>query len=272
MPLESVIPADVEDKIISTLDMIEQHEDVSIIFAIESGSRAWGFPSPDSDFDVRFVYAHPVDWYLSIEPGRDVIELPIDGDLDVNGWDLRKALGLLLKPNPVLLEWLSSPVRYVWNEAICKDLVALSKKVTHGPACLHHYVNLGERQWKTYVEGRREVNLKKYFYIVRPAMAVRWIRMRPDDIPPMNFEALLAGIDLDEPLAEELRELLVRKSKSKELGEAARIPRIDQFVNAEFAWAKSVAREGKKERVDLSAEADDLFRLVAKGAHQRMKR
>jgi predicted nucleotidyltransferase len=88
----------------SVLGEVAREENVAILFAVESGSRAWQFASPDSDYDVRFLYARPRDWYLSIEPGRDVIERPISGDLDVNGWDLRKALGLLVKSNPVLLE------------------------------------------------------------------------------------------------------------------------------------------------------------------------
>jgi len=104
--------------IMSELRSIETREDVRILFAIESGSRAWGFASPDSDFDVRFVYVRRQDWYLSLTPGRDVIELPLVGDDDINGWDIRKALNLALKPNPVLLEWLSSPVQYIWDADI----------------------------------------------------------------------------------------------------------------------------------------------------------
>ena len=88
--------------IMKALKNIEYKGDLRILFAIESGSRAWGFPSPDSDYDVRFVYARPVDWYLTLAPGRDVYELPIDEVLDINGWDIKKALGLLLKPNPVI--------------------------------------------------------------------------------------------------------------------------------------------------------------------------
>lgn len=76
------------------------------LIAVESGSRAWGFPSPDSDYDIRFIHIHPRDWYLSLQPGRDVIERPIIDNIDLNGWDLRKALGLLLKSNAVVSEWL----------------------------------------------------------------------------------------------------------------------------------------------------------------------
>jgi len=110
-PIPSIAP-DMRARIVAALEAIKQREGVRILFAIESGSRAWGFPSPDSDYDVRFVYVHPADWYLSVTPGRDVIELPARDVLDINGWDIKKALRLLLKPNPVALEWLSSPLRY----------------------------------------------------------------------------------------------------------------------------------------------------------------
>jgi len=114
------IPAAQWAHILSELRNLEVREDVRILFAVESGSRAWGFASPDSDFDVRFVYARRQDWYLSLLPGRDVIELPLIGDDDINGWDIRKALNLALKPNPVLLEWLSSPIQYIWQAAIAR--------------------------------------------------------------------------------------------------------------------------------------------------------
>lgn len=138
MSAELHFPPDALARIHADLDRIERVEDVRILFAVESGSRAWGFPSPDSDYDARFVYVRKADWYLSLTPGRDVIELPIEGDFDTNGWDIRKALSLLLKPNPVLLEWLSSPVRYRWNESACAQLLTFAKRTAHARACLHH--------------------------------------------------------------------------------------------------------------------------------------
>jgi predicted nucleotidyltransferase len=256
------IAPDMEARILAELEAIRQREGVRILFAIESGSRAWGFPSPDSDYDVRFVYAHRADWYLTIAPGRDVIELPMDGALDVNGWDIRKTLHLLLKPNPVALEWLSSPIRYFWDDAVCRRLTDFAAKVTPGHACLHHYLHLGGRQWHVYIEDKSLVNLKKYFYVVRPAMAVRWIRMHPETAPPMNFQELLAGIDLAPALVAELEDLLKRKSLSKELGEAPRLKMIDDFITAEFAWAREAVKEPRAPRSDLEGEANALFRSI----------
>ena len=262
---QDVIEPSVEKQIQDKLAMIEAHSNVRILFAVESGSRAWGFPSPDSDYDARFVYARSVDWYLSINPGRDVIELPIEGDLDINGWDIQKALGLLLKPNPVLLEWLSSPVRYRWNDGICNQLITLSKKIAHNRACLHHYIGIGEGSFARTIAGKEQVSIKKYFYVLRPAMALRWVRMHPDTIPPMNFQELMAGADLPADLTRLIDELLEKKRVTKEMGEAPRIKELDEFVLAEFAQAKTVAPDASKPDKQFEPDANALFRLIIKG-------
>jgi len=240
-------------------DLAGRHN-VKILFAVESGSRAWGFPSPDSDYDVRFVYVHPMDWYLSISRGRDVIELPISDDLDINGWDIRKALGLLLKPNPVMLEWLSSPIRYDWDDAICERLVQFARSTTHRTACLHHYLRIGETQLARHVEGQREVNLKKYFYVLRPALAIRWIRHHPEIAPPMNLQELTAGLDIDAGALEEMGRLLALKAQSNEMGSGPRVEQLDTLVASEFAWARQTEKHNTPS--DLVAEADLLFRSI----------
>ena len=99
-----------KSEIVAQIQGIESTHDVTVLYACESGSRGWGFASPDSDYDVRFIYVHRLPWYFQVSPGRDVIEVPISGDLDINGWELRKALGLIKKGNATLIEWLDSPV------------------------------------------------------------------------------------------------------------------------------------------------------------------
>jgi uncharacterized protein len=264
--LPSFVPtigAEVRAAILERLAQIERDADVRILFAVESGSRAWGFPSPDSDYDVRFVYAHPRDWYLSLMPGRDVIDLPISAELDIGGWDLRKALNLLLKPNPVLLEWLSSPIRYCWNDAACTALEALARKITHRTACRHHYLSLGEGQWQKHVGDAAEVNFKKYFYILRPALALRWLRLHPERPPPMNLQDLVAGVDLDADTTNRIAELLDAKSKAKEFGTGARIPEIDALMLGELEIARQAAPEQASD--DHRPEADALFRKLIGG-------
>lgn len=254
----SVIPEQAFARILADLDSIERRENVRIIFAVESGSRAWGFPSPDSDFDARFVYVRTRESYLSLRPARDVIELPIDGDFDVNGWDIRKALQLLLKPNPVLLEWLSSPIRYRWNEAACAQLRQVAEDTAYADACLRHYLSLSQRLWAEYVERREKVNLKKYLYILRPALCIAWIREQPGSIPPMNLRELMAGLDLDAAFLAEVDGLLARKAQASELGEGERIAALDKLIMREWAWASAQERHAPADE-SLLQRADQLF-------------
>lgn len=243
----------------SELRGIEAREDVRIIFAIESGSRAWGFASPDSDFDVRFVYARKRDWYLSLKPGRDVIELPMVGDDDINGWDIQKALNLALKPNPVLLEWLSSPIRYMWDESLCNVIETFTQTITHNTACRHHYMRMADLQRGTGVD----IKLKRYFYALRAAMALRWIESR-DDLPPMNFQELMAGVDVPPPVTSEIDRLLEIKTNSAELGIGPRITVLEDFLTAQIDWAKDQPNipPDMDAHKAARARADDLFREI----------
>ena len=256
------IPNDIEIEIQTRLSELEREHDIHFLFAIESGSRAWGFPSPDSDYDVRFVYARPVDWYLSIKPGRDVIETPIEGDWDINGWDVQKAIGLLLKPNPVLLEWMSSPVRYRWDDAVCQKLEAFAKAIVNPEQCLYHYYHLAKRQWERNIDGRTDVNLKKYFYVLRPAMAMRWVRLHPEMLPPMNLQALLAGTNISQSAQRDIAELLDAKSRSSEVGTGERITSIDEIILQEFAWYEGAKIKKRKQTSQTVESANALFRDI----------
>ena len=213
------------------LDAIEAAEGVRILFAVESGSRAWGFPSPDSDYDVRFVYVRPRDWYLSIHPGRDVIETPIEGLFDVNGWDLKKALGLLIKPNPVLLEWLDSPIYYRRDDTAVTALKALADRTLHQVPATYHYRHLAESQWRRHIDRRDRVPLKKYFYVLRPVLALRWLRLNPNRRPPMNIQELRAGVGLPADVEAFVDDLLARKLVTKELGDGPRVEGCQRSVS-----------------------------------------
>ena len=243
--------------ILSELRRIETQEDVRILFAIESGSRAWGFASPDSDFDVRFVYARPRDWYLSLKPGRDVIELPLIGDDDINGWDIQKALNLALKPNPVLLEWLSSPIRYIWNTEACTKIDAFTRTITHATPCRHHYMRMADMQRGT----GEEIKLKRYFYALRAAMALRWIETR-EDLPPMNFHTLMAGVNIPKDVSAEIARLLEIKTSTAELGKGSRIPALEDFLSKQINWARAHTSTSPdiEAHLDSRRRGDDLFR------------
>jgi len=177
-----------EKKILDKLKEIEKLKDVEILFAVESGSRAWGFASPDSDYDIRFIYKHKPEYYLSLSEKPDVIEFMTEDYLDGSGWDLRKAVKLLAKSNAPLLEWLYSPVVYFENEVFAKQMRELATACFSPIAVLHHY--LGTTKNFMEVCEMEEVKLKSYFYALRTALAGKWI-IENNTFPPVVFADLL---------------------------------------------------------------------------------
>lgn len=256
------IPEEMQRQIAERLGAIEAEEYVRILFAVESGSRAWGFPSPDSDFDVRFVYAHPRDWYLSIDSRRDVIERPIEGELDIGGWDLRKALQLAIKPNPVLLEWLRSPILYRADAPAMAQLRALAEKAAFRRPSTHHYLHLADSQYRKYVAEKDAVRLKKYFYVLRPVLALRWLRRHPGEPVPMDFASLREAAGLAAGIEAFLDEMLARKAETRELGDGPRIPELDALVEAETADARNRLEGLDEPPANLLDEANTLFRVL----------
>ena len=235
------VPHAVHERIVDALARAVREEAVTIVFACESGSRAWGFASADSDYDVRFIYLHPRDWYLcvDVEKKPEVIERPIEEHLDLSGWDLRKALRLLRKSNPPLLEWLNSPQVYIQDVPVVTRLRNLIPTCYSPRACWHHYFHMAEGNFREYLRGD-VVWLKKYLYVLRPLLAVRWIE-RDLGIVPMEFDALLAkAIDAPE-LARSIRELVARKRAGEELDRGARIPPISHFIESELERLKQIA-------------------------------
>lgn len=214
------------------LRLIEQTRGVWVLYACESGSRAWGFASPDSDFDVRFLYVHPLDWYLSIEDRRDVIEEMLPGDLDLSGWELRKALRLLRKSNPTLLEWLHSPVVYEQNEAFISELRALAARCFSPRSGFAHYFSMARGNYQHHLRGET-VKLKKYLYVLRPIFAAQWIE-RGLGLPPVEFAQLLDVLAPSGPLRKAIEELLESKRAAGELFSAPPIVPIQEFIVAEL--------------------------------------
>lgn len=251
-------------RIAAVLARIEREEGVTVLFAAESGSRAWGFPSPDSDYDVRFLYVRPLDWYLALEPRRDVIEVPISDDLDVSGWDLQKALKLLLTGNPTLMEWLRSPVTYVERPETAA-VRALAARTKHRQAAMYHYRCLARNQMKAYVRGKERVRLKKYLYCVRPAAALAWLRANGSGGVPMDLPALLQGISLPPSVARDIDRLLALKAVSTELGEGDPLPAIEAWVEQEIATARFQVPEPPPEDKALMTAAETLFRDIVLG-------
>ena len=208
------------------LRQVEEEHRVKVLFAVESGSRAWGFASPDSDFDVRFIYVRPKNDYLCLQRRRDVIELPIDDVWDVNGWDLAKALVLLRKSNPTLFEWLNSPIVY-WDEGFRQRLRPVAQRCFSEKRALYHYYNMARGNHRAHLTDETVVP-KKYFYVLRPALACLWVMTR-DCPPPVSFDHLAEAV-LPAPLRSAVDALLDLKINGPEKQEIEHMDVIDAFL------------------------------------------
>jgi predicted nucleotidyltransferase len=244
------------------LDGICTEHGVSIPLAIESGSRAWGFPSPDSDYDCRFIFVRPLEQHLTPWPKRDVIETPLEGDLDVNGWELGKAIKLLLKGSAVIIEWLRSPIAYR-GEAWFRDaFLEFAKRFASRDLIARHYLHLGERQRRIYFGDGKAVPQKKIFYALRPAAALRWLHLhREEAVAPMHFPSLMAECDPPTNVQDVIANLLHRKAVSRELGAEPLPAPIAAFIDSEFEVAKA-RFVGQRAMLSDEAkhEAERLFR------------
>jgi predicted nucleotidyltransferase len=231
---------EVTQRVRDALAGIEAGQNVRVLFACESGSRAWGFASRDSDYDVRFLYVHQRDWYLSVEDRRDVIEEPIAGDLDVSGWELRKALRLLRKSNPPLLEWLRSPIVFQYDPAFVAQFGALATEFYSPRRCFRHYLHMATGNWRDYLRGREEVSLKKYLYVFRPLLACRWIERLRSQVP-MQFARLVDGVLYETVVRNALDELVGRKQAGEELAVAPPVAVLSHFIEHELARLETLA-------------------------------
>lgn len=190
---------------------------VHIGFAIESGSRAWGFPSPDSDYDCRFIYMRPPAAYLSLFPPRDVIEFPIVGDIDIGGWDLRKALLLALKGNAVVVEWSTSPIVYEEDAGFLGRLKIVLEEIIVPSKVAFHYAGLFKQHF--HGDGETVVKLKKLLYSIRPAIALEWMSERDFKVlPPMNMLECLEGCRISGEQRRAVLDLIELKKVTKEMG------------------------------------------------------
>ncbi len=257
------VPADAQAEVMRRLAEIAHGNDVRLLLAVESGSRAWGFHSPDSDFDCRFIYVRDEDAYLSFTQPRDVIETPIEGLFDVNGWDLGKALRLMIKGNSVVHEWLASPHIYLANARFVAALMPIARAWRSAYADAHHYHGLLATQRGRHIAGRDEVNLKKYFYAVRPAMALQWLRERRDP-PPMDLPGLLTGITLPAEVAAALENLREAKRVSSEVGMGPRIVVLDDYIEEQAQWGMKAKGRPPSPNPALVAQSNALFRAAVR--------
>lgn len=225
------------ERILEELKRIEDAEGVKIIMAVESGSRAWGFASPDSDYDVRFIYVRKKEEYLRLEGIRDVIEWHLDDLLDINGWDLKKVLQLIYKSNPTIFEWCASPIVYLENE-VFSQIKELLPQYFSVKKSLFHYWHMAETNYREYLKGDM-VRIKKYFYVIRPLLAAKWI-LDKRTAPPMRFKELVDA-ELDISLRPELDRLLEMKKIMPEMGLAPKIEIFNSYIERVMPEMKALA-------------------------------
>lgn len=247
------------NKIQDTLNQISEGEKVKILFACESGSRAWGFASPDSDYDVRFIYLQPKEYYLSVDEKKDVIELPVNEILDVSGWDVRKALRLFRSSNAVIYEWLQSPVIYSAETGFQKSLWTMAPDYFSLRAGMHHYLSMTVNTFQNDLQTD-EVKLKKYFYALRPILACKWISEK-HEVPPMVFQELLTIIQSDKEIVNRINTFLEMKNVSDEKKIVSRDDILNGFIQTEIHRYDQIAKTLSGKEVN-SQKLNDFFRSL----------
>lgn len=266
MILCPAVSNDAKKIIQAQLNEIAKTHNIRILLAIESGSRAWGFPSLNSDYDVRFIYARSQRDYLSVQEYRDVIDPKIINNtllgvpLDISGWDIRKVLQLALKSNSVLFEWLQSPICYVINQEIAHEIMQFAMSVADLKRIKYHYFKLAMSSWRQIEENAQEVILKHYFYALRPALSLRWATMLTQ-IPPMALSFLMDKTIEEPALVSAITRLVAFKATSREETRVAHNFVLDSFI-------KEVLSEQIVEQEPLSVDnetikrADVLFQRI----------
>lgn len=250
----------VKEEILERLKRTEEKNGVRIIMAIESGSRAWGFASPNSDYDVRFIYAREKDWYVAVdlEDKRDVIEHPIVDEIDLNGWDVRKALKLFWKSNPAFVEWIQSPITYINKGQFRNQALELLPNIYSIEKGIHHYRSMAKTNYRGYL---REdiVPLKKYFYVLRPLLAIKWLE-KHGTAAPIEFHKVLELVT-ESDLLDSIHQLLEQKRVSEEKMTAPAIPILNEYIESELYRLETI-KLPRTDRTMEMARLNELFHLV----------
>jgi predicted nucleotidyltransferase len=247
-----------EKHIKDKLKNIEEQYSIKVLYACETGSRAWGFPSPDSDYDVRMIYMHEPNWYLSLSDKKDTIELMLDdGELDITGWDFKKCLKLLWKSNGALLERIQSPIVYQTIEGLTEDFKKYADKCFAPIAAMHHYSGMAKNSFDD-IEGKEEVKLKKLFYALRATLSCKWI-LEKDSIPPIVFITMVNELNFDSKLKERIKQLIELKSGQNESYIHPAEKELSEFIREQLNIANEKANtlQGRKDKI---VDLDEFFR------------
>lgn len=249
------------------LSEIEKEKHVKILYAAESGSRAWGVESPDSDYDVRFIYVQPMENYLSIHEQKDIIEWQLDDILDINGWDLKKTLQQFRKGNATLFEWANSPIVYK-TTAEWKEIYENSKHYFSEKAALYHYYGTANSTFRQYLQ-KNDVKYKKYIYALRPLLACKYIENN-HAVPPVKFQDLLKQ-PLSPNLSGEIERMLAIKAKSGEKDTNPQISVIQAYIENELIRYEQISKDASDDRTPDWTTLDKIFIKILKGQSDKSR-
>ena len=254
-----------EEKIQNCLNEIAEEHNIEILMAVEAGSRIWGFPSTDSDYDIRFIYRCPVEDYLVLGKNRrDVIER-VEDQIDIVGWDVRKALSLSTKGNASTYEWVSSPIQYSWSlwAYELREFILENRSLV---AYLMHNSSFCVGQYERYINNKEEVRYKRYMYAIRPALNVRYIGQY-QDLPPVDVLQTLSAVEdsLDPGVTGQIDKWMFNKKTGMDLGYGPRDPILDDFIEESIKLAKLIKEEILSKRASKTIKhelATQLFRNI----------
>ena len=245
--------------LIDRLKDIEKEKNITILYAAESGSRAWGFESTDSDYDVRFIYRHQKEKYLSIFKFKDTIDYPVDELLDYSGWDLAKSIKLFHGNNMAIYEWLNSPIVYYQNDQFIKAMGEHQEEFFNPQKACYHYLGAAKTTSIKHLQ-KEEINVKKIFYALRPILAVLWI-LKYRKMPPVYFPDMLIIDLLSEEIINSIKALIERKKDLTEHDSIDGVHTLLDFINRQL---EELPKSCSKLKVDLVAnqKADELFMRI----------
>lgn len=222
----------IRERICKHLREIEEQHHIKILYAVESGSRAWGFSSPDSDWDVRFIYVHEPEWYFHIEEQKDTIEQMFPDETDMSGWELKKALRLFKRSNPSLFEWLHSPIIYEMDKTFINEIRQMEDQYFNKEKAMFHYNHIYKKHNDRYIKDNG-LPLKRFLYYLRGILVCKWLSDK-GTIPPVRFSELVDATVEDNDIKAKIAHLLELKKRSNEHN----LEPVDEQL---FAWAQEWA-------------------------------
>ena len=238
-------------KIKHYLSELEKEKNIKILLACETGSRAWGFPSPDSDYDIRIIYRHEKDWYLSLNDKKDSItRMYENNDIDITGWDLRKCMNLLMKSNPALLERIQSHIIYQADEEFLSEFKSIAQTAYSRIATLYHYLSMAKKLFAD-IKDEDQYKLKKFFYVLRSTVACIWI-LEKDEMPPIDFHKMLAGLNLANDLVTRINELIKLKATISESYLHTGEPELFSFIEHHIVQSSRKSKELPSSKFDIN--------------------